>query len=53
MYFLSGGFKGYGLAVMVEVFCGILSGAAFGPNIRRWTGDERVANLVGVLNPMS
>ena len=52
-YFLSGGFKGYGLAVMVEVFCGILSDAAFGPNIRRWSGDERVANLVSALNALS
>ena len=52
-YCLSGGFKGYGLAVMVEVFCGILSDAAFGPNIRRWSGDERVANLVSVLNALS
>lgn len=42
---ITSGFKGYGLAVMVEVFCGILSDAAFGPNIRRWSGDERVANL--------
>lgn len=43
-----GGYKGYGLAMMVEVFCGILAGAAVGPNIRRWTGDEREANLVSM-----
>ena len=49
MFVILGGFKGYGLAVMVEVFCGILAGAAVGPNIRRWTGDERVANLVSIL----
>ena len=42
----TGGYKGYGLAMMVEVFCGILSGSAFGPFIRNWKGDERVANLV-------
>ena len=33
--------------MMVDVFCGILSGSAFGKNIKRWQGDdERVANLV-------
>ena len=46
---LVGGFKGYGLAMMVEVFCGILADAAFSPNVRRWKGDERVANLVRIL----
>ena len=30
---------------MVEVFCGILSDAALGPNIRRWSGGKRAANL--------
>lgn len=30
---LYGGHKGYGLNVMVDVFCGILSGANFGPNL--------------------
>jgi LDH2 family malate/lactate/ureidoglycolate dehydrogenase len=29
----SGGYKGYGLALVVELLCGILAGAAFGPNI--------------------
>ncbi len=47
-WLFSGGYKGYGLAMMVEVFCGILAGAAVGPNIRRWTGDEREANLVSI-----
>ena len=45
LFFFSGGLKGYGLEVMVEVFCGILSDAALGPNIRRWSGDKRAANL--------
>jgi len=27
------GYKGYGLALIVEVLCGILAGAAYGPNI--------------------
>ncbi|GFO19291.1 malate dehydrogenase [Plakobranchus ocellatus] len=39
------GYKGYGLAMMVEIFCGILGGADFGPNIRSWKGTEREANL--------
>jgi LDH2 family malate/lactate/ureidoglycolate dehydrogenase len=29
----SGGYKGYGLALIVELLCGILADAAFGPNI--------------------
>ena len=42
-----GGYKGYGLAMMVEVFCGILAGANFGPNIRSWKSNTSAANLVG------
>ena len=49
LLFVAGGFKGYGLAMMVEVFSGILADAAFGPNVRKWKGDERVANLVSRL----
>ncbi|XP_048746557.2 uncharacterized protein LOC125659053 [Ostrea edulis] len=41
----SSGYKGYGLAMMVEILCGILSGAKFGPNIRTWKDFEKVANL--------
>nr|CAB3262821.1 uncharacterized protein LOC100183774 [Phallusia mammillata] len=41
----SGGYKGYGLAMMVEVMCGILAGAGFGPNIRKWGTTERIADL--------
>lgn len=45
-----GGYKGYGLAMMVEIFCGILSGSLYGPNIRSWLNaggeDKRAANLV-------
>lgn len=26
--------------MMVEVFCGILSGSAFGPHLRKWQGEE-------------
>ena len=43
---LSSGYKGYGLAMLVEVLCGILAGSEFGPNIRRWKNTDRVANLV-------
>ncbi|XP_077869473.1 putative oxidoreductase YjmC [Saccoglossus kowalevskii] len=39
------GYKGYGLAMMVEMFCGILGNGDFGPNIRRWKDADRVANL--------
>lgn len=42
---LNSGYKGYGLAVLVEIFCGILSGATYGPNVRAWMSSERVANL--------
>lgn len=39
------GYKGYGLATMVEILCGILSGSQFGPNIRAWRKSERAADL--------
>ncbi|XP_076461629.1 putative oxidoreductase YjmC [Babylonia areolata] len=39
------GYKGYGLGMMVEVFCGLLSGASYGPNVRRWKTNDRPANL--------
>lgn len=40
------GYKGYGLAMLVEVLCGILAGAAYGPNIRPWRqATGRHANL--------
>ncbi|KAG6794509.1 hypothetical protein HZU73_10074 [Apis mellifera caucasica] len=38
-------YKGYGLALMVEVLCGILSGSNFGPNIRQWKERGKIANL--------
>jgi ureidoglycolate dehydrogenase (NAD+) len=34
-----GGPKGYGLAVMVDVLCALLSGTAFGPHIKRMYDD--------------
>ncbi|XP_054278135.1 uncharacterized oxidoreductase YjmC-like [Macrosteles quadrilineatus] len=39
------GYKGYGLALLVETFCGILAGADYGPKIRKWMDGERPANL--------
>lgn len=39
------GYKGYGLAVMIEILCGILSGSKFGPNIRNWKASQGVADL--------
>ena len=42
----TGGYKGTGLCMMVEVLCGILGGAAFGKNIRQWQTTEQNADLV-------
>lgn len=39
------GYKGYGLSMMVEIFCGILSGASYGPHVRKWKESHLVANL--------
>lgn len=41
----TGGYKGYGLGMMVEVFCGILAGAQYSKHIRKWKETDRVANL--------
>ena len=49
MILISGGYKGYGLGFMVELFCGILSGSAFGPNVRNWDRSDIVADLVRLL----
>ncbi|XP_072290681.1 uncharacterized oxidoreductase YjmC-like [Eucyclogobius newberryi] len=40
-----GGYKGYGLGMMVEVFCGILAGAEYSNHIRTWKVTNKVANL--------
>ncbi|XP_055697713.1 uncharacterized oxidoreductase YjmC [Phlebotomus papatasi] len=44
---LTSGYKGYGLGVLVEVMCGIMSGSNYASNIRKWThaGAEEIANL--------
>lgn len=41
----SSGYKGYGLSMMVEILCGILSGSHFGPWIRSWKTGTTEANL--------
>jgi LDH2 family malate/lactate/ureidoglycolate dehydrogenase len=42
----TGGYKGYGLSMMVEMLCGILAGAAWGPHVRTYMHEEKSANLV-------
>ena len=32
--------------MMVEIFCGILSGGSYGPHVRKWKESHLVANLV-------
>lgn len=39
------GFKGYGLAMMVETLCGILGDANYAHKIRRWGTTQEDANL--------
>ncbi|HEY6052110.1 MAG TPA: Ldh family oxidoreductase, partial [Thermoanaerobaculia bacterium] len=39
------GYKGYGLALIVEVLCGVLADAAFGPNIVGLFSTEGPSNL--------
>ncbi|TNN15706.1 Malate dehydrogenase isoform 2, partial [Schistosoma japonicum] len=39
------GYKGYGLGMLVEILCGIIANADFGPNVRRWMTTEKQANL--------
>ncbi|XP_074534138.1 putative oxidoreductase YjmC [Halichoeres trimaculatus] len=41
----TGGYKGFGLGMMVEVFCGILAGAHYSNNVRTWKVTDRVADL--------
>jgi LDH2 family malate/lactate/ureidoglycolate dehydrogenase len=43
---LLGGYKGTGIAMMVEIICGVLGGAAIGKNIRNWQNTTVIANLV-------
>lgn len=42
---INSGYKGYGLGALVEIFCGILGGSAYGPNIRKWGDSSKKADL--------
>ena len=46
----TGGYKGYGLAMMVEILCAVMGGANFGTNVRPYKTREKLHNIVsGVL----
>ena len=47
--FRSGGYKGYGLAVMVEMMTSVLGGAHVGPEHRHWADTSRPSNTVSRL----
>jgi len=36
----TGGYKGFGLALMVEVLCGVMTGGSWGPGIRSWGATD-------------
>jgi LDH2 family malate/lactate/ureidoglycolate dehydrogenase len=40
------GYKGYGLALLVDVLCGVLSGSAFGPDVDNVRGAPRPGQTV-------
>uniref|UniRef100_A0A915DDF8 Malate dehydrogenase n=1 Tax=Ditylenchus dipsaci TaxID=166011 RepID=A0A915DDF8_9BILA len=40
----TGGYKGTGLAMMVELFCGMLAGSKYGKNMRTWRETAKVAD---------
>ncbi|CAI2341113.1 unnamed protein product [Caenorhabditis sp. 36 PRJEB53466] len=42
---ISGGYKGYGLSSMIEIFCGVLAGAHWGPHVRKWMSTSSEADL--------
>ncbi|MBN1315111.1 MAG: Ldh family oxidoreductase, partial [Anaerolineales bacterium] len=45
-----GGHKGYGLAVMVDILCSVLSGAPFGPAVADTkTSSARVSHFLGAI----
>ncbi|KAL3103905.1 hypothetical protein niasHT_022420 [Heterodera trifolii] len=41
----NGSHKGTGIAMMGELFCGLLGGASFGKNVRSWREVQKSANL--------
>ncbi|KHN83282.1 L-sulfolactate dehydrogenase [Toxocara canis] len=44
-YEVTAGYKGYGMGALVEIFCGILGGAHWGPHIRKWMSSTSDADL--------
>ena len=42
-----GGYKGYGLAVMVDLFAGLLSGAAYLTHVKSWVDEPGEAQNLG------
>jgi len=36
----TGGYKGFGLALMVEVLCGVMTGGTWGPGVRAWGATD-------------
>jgi LDH2 family malate/lactate/ureidoglycolate dehydrogenase len=42
-----GGYKGYGLALMVDMFAGLLSGAAFLTHVKSWVDEPDVPQNLG------
>ena len=42
---LNSGYKGYGLAMMVELLTGVMSGGDSAHHIRKWNSFDRPANL--------
>lgn len=51
---MDGGYKGYGMGALVEIFCGILGGSHWGPHIRKWmsaTSDADLGQCFIAINP--
>eukprot|EP00095_Tigriopus_kingsejongensis_P006613 maker-scaffold396_size184579-snap-gene-0.23 protein:Tk06613 transcript:maker-scaffold396_size184579-snap-gene-0.23-mRNA-1 annotation:"malate dehydrogenase" len=42
---VNSGYKGYGLAMMVDILCGLMSGSESAQKIRKWTEHDVAANL--------
>ncbi len=40
----------YKFLLLVEIMCGILGGAKFGPHIRTWGAGDEEANLVSFMS---
>ena len=43
---INSGYKGYGLGMLVDILCGLMSGSNYGPHVRHWSNYiDQVANL--------